>query len=140
MIKNIKDQNPVKNKRTLIHRASETCKELKSNITTNTIPNVSPIPPRYDISVKIETNFMNNHPKDMPEQIIKMQFHMLENTTYKDKHKIFTDGSKTKEPNSLSSNIYPKYKHYNNLEIIKIHKYKRSRIICNKPRSSIRPK
>lgn len=47
-----------------------------------------------------------NNPKDMPEQIIKMQFHMLENTTYKDKHKIFTDGSKTKEPNSFSAAIF----------------------------------
>lgn len=60
--KNIEEYNPRKSKRTSIHRATEACKELKFNITANTILNVTPVPPWYDISNN--THFMNNSSKD----------------------------------------------------------------------------
>ncbi|XP_047491583.1 uncharacterized protein LOC125040863 [Penaeus chinensis] len=102
---NIEKYNPEKDKRGLVHRVIETCKELQITIKAKTIPNITPIPPWFDITNNIETNFLEDLAKNVPEQIIKSQFFKLENTRYLNNKKIFTDGSKL-STNSTSAAIY----------------------------------
>lgn len=97
-----------KDRKSFIHRVLETMKELKINININITPNISPLPPWYDISKYIETNFMDGFTKNMPDQVIQNHFHMIENTKYRNHKKIFTDGSKIQCPNSTSAAVYVK--------------------------------
>lgn len=49
---------------------------------------------------------MDNFSKDLSNEIIRTQLKMLISTKYKNLIKIFTDGSKIKEPHSTSAAIY----------------------------------
>ncbi|XP_037778613.1 uncharacterized protein LOC119575191, partial [Penaeus monodon] len=102
-LKNIENFNPNKDKMSLVFRVIETCKKWTLNLRVNTIPNISPIPPWSDILQNIESNFMENMNKNTPHQMIQQHFHLLENTTYQNYDKIYSDGSKIKEPKSTAA-------------------------------------
>ncbi|XP_042888110.1 uncharacterized protein LOC122263640 [Penaeus japonicus] len=105
-IKMIKTYEPNSTPKNMIHSAIETCKELKLYITTKVIPNITPLPPWFDILQITETHFMDNLSKETTKEIISKQFLMLEKSKYKNHQKIFTDGSMLKEKNSTSAAIY----------------------------------
>ncbi|XP_063601635.1 uncharacterized protein LOC134777703 [Penaeus indicus] len=106
----IEECNQNINKENLVNRVMKTCSELKITIITNVTSNITQIPPWFNIYQNTETNFMQNLTKDTSEEIIRIQFNMMDKTIYKDHKKIFTDGSKTEEANSTSAAIFIKDK------------------------------
>jgi len=124
-IKCIENFKPNKDKKTLLYKVIETCKKWKVKLKVDTVPNISPIPPWSDIIKDIETNFMENMNKNTPHQMIQQHFHYIENAIYQNYQKIYTDGSKIKEPVSTTAAIYIQNKNIttlwklpNNTEII----------------------
>lgn len=124
LTENIKEYNPQKDKNNLIHRIIETNKELKVKIKIKTMSNITPIPPWFDITKNIETKFLDEQTKNIPEQIIRAQYIMLENTRYRNYKKLFTDGSKINNDSTSAAiyiqdnNITTIWKLPNNTEII----------------------
>lgn len=124
LTENIKEYNPQKDKNNLIHRIIETNKELQVKIKIKTMSNITPIPPWFDITKNIETKFLDEQTKNIPEQIIRAQYIMLENTRYRNYKKLFTDGSKINNDSTSAAiyiqdnNITTIWKLPNNTEII----------------------
>lgn len=70
-INHIKEYNPQRDKRSLIHRVTETKRSLNLELTLNEIPIISPVPPRLDISKYIQTNFADNLTKIVLKSSVK---------------------------------------------------------------------
>lgn len=62
----IKDYTPLRDKRSLIHRVTETKKNLNIELTLNEVPIISPVPPWFDISNYIQINFAEKLTKKHP--------------------------------------------------------------------------
>lgn len=106
LTENIKEYNPQKDKNNLIHRIIETSKELQVKIKIKTMSNITPIPPWFDITKNIETKFLDEQTKNIPEQIIRAQYIMLENTRYLNYKKSIHRWLENKQRFHISSNIH----------------------------------
>lgn len=102
----IKEYNPQRDKRSLFHRVTETNKILNIELKINEVPTTSPVPPWFDISNYIQINFAEELTKNTPQVVIQKYYQEMININYKDYTKIFTDGSKIKEPESTSAAIF----------------------------------
>nr|XP_027211427.1 uncharacterized protein LOC113804734 [Penaeus vannamei] len=102
----IKNYNPQRDKRSLFHRVTETNKILNIELKINEVPTTSPVPPWFDISNYIQINFAEELTKNTPQVVIQKYYQEMININYKDYTKIFTDGSKIKEPESTSAAIF----------------------------------